>query len=170
SPNGPRYDVDQTPAERHGFANLILLCAVHHRLVDSEVENYPASRLLQMKADHESGAFNISPDSAERAATMMIIAQTAVTANSIGIVNIINTPPAASPMPLPISAGMGFAGVQDILGHMGPMARDTYTFNTSRFSYLRLIPPSSFPAIGGVEVWKTVKDLRLLPMSKRWSG
>src|SRR5581483_748560 len=33
SPNGPRYDVDQTPAERHGFANLILLCAVHHRLV-----------------------------------------------------------------------------------------------------------------------------------------
>jgi hypothetical protein len=181
SPNGPRYDANQAPAERHGFENLLLLCAVHHRVVDTEVGDYPVDRLLKMKADHESGANKISADKAEQAAVMMItMAPIAVTANNIGTVNIITTPPADpppqpailpdTPHPLPISAGMIFAGFPDILNHMGPMARDIYSFNTRRFAYLRLIPPSGFPVIGGVEVWKTVKDLRLLPMSKRWSG
>lgn len=179
-PNGPRYDANQTPAERHSFENLLLLCAVHHRVVDTEVADYSVGRLLKMKADHESSAIKVSADKAERTAVMMIaVVQTAITANNIGTVNIITTPPEPprqptispdAPHALPISAGMIFAGFHDVLTHMGPMARDTYTFNTHRFAYLRLIPPSDFPMIGGVEVWKTVKDLRLLPMSKRWSG
>ena len=32
----PRYDATQAPEERHGYANLILLCPNHHTVIDSD--------------------------------------------------------------------------------------------------------------------------------------
>jgi len=51
---GPRYDPDQTDTERHGYANLVLLCPIHHDVVDSDETSYTIDRLLKLKADHES--------------------------------------------------------------------------------------------------------------------
>lgn len=53
SAGGPRYDPAQTREERHSFDNLILLCPVHHDVIDSDVEAYSVERLLAMKHDHE---------------------------------------------------------------------------------------------------------------------
>ena len=33
---GPRYDPQQTAAERHGYDNLILLCGKHHTVIDDD--------------------------------------------------------------------------------------------------------------------------------------
>lgn len=53
SVGGPRYDAGQAESDRHGFDNLILLCPIHHDVVDSDVEAYSVDRLLSMKHDHE---------------------------------------------------------------------------------------------------------------------
>ena len=52
-PSAPRYDAAQSDEERHGFNNLILLCANHHKVVDDDEESYPVERLQKMKATHE---------------------------------------------------------------------------------------------------------------------
>ncbi len=39
-PKGPRYDAQQTPRDRHGYDNLILLCAIHHTVIDDDEEAY----------------------------------------------------------------------------------------------------------------------------------
>lgn len=53
SPGGPRYDASLPEDERNAFENLILLCGVHHKIIDSDVASYPVERLQEMKAAHE---------------------------------------------------------------------------------------------------------------------
>jgi hypothetical protein len=52
--HGPRYDPNQTDEERHGFDNLILMCPIHHDVIDSDIESYTVERLKGIKAAHES--------------------------------------------------------------------------------------------------------------------
>lgn len=54
SPRGPRYDPTQSDDERHSFANLLLMCPVHHDVIDADEKAYAVSRLEEMKRDHES--------------------------------------------------------------------------------------------------------------------
>jgi len=54
SSGGPRYDADQSDDERHGFANLVLMCPLHHDVIDSEVKTYTVEKLLEIKARHEA--------------------------------------------------------------------------------------------------------------------
>jgi len=54
SPGGPRYDPEQSEEERHGFANLVLMCPLHHDVIDSDVETYTVENLLEIKARHEA--------------------------------------------------------------------------------------------------------------------
>lgn len=58
NPNGPRFDETQTEEERNAFENLILMCKVHHTVIDDDVVSYPVERLIQIKKDHESGNHN----------------------------------------------------------------------------------------------------------------
>lgn len=53
SPGGPRFDKTQNESERHGAANLLLLCARHHKIIDSEPEKYPVSVLEVIKRKRE---------------------------------------------------------------------------------------------------------------------
>lgn len=53
NPKGPRYERNQTDAERHGFNNLILLCSVHHDIVDNEPNRFTAELLREIKEIHE---------------------------------------------------------------------------------------------------------------------
>src|SRR6478609_9392593 len=52
-PNAPRYDSAQNDSERHAFENLILLCPLHHTLIDSDADSYTIERLAQIKNEHE---------------------------------------------------------------------------------------------------------------------
>jgi hypothetical protein len=54
NPSGQRYDPQQTPAQRHSYDNLLLLCANHHTTIDDDPEAYTVQRLVRMKADHEA--------------------------------------------------------------------------------------------------------------------
>lgn len=63
-PLAARYDETQEDSARHGFENLILMCNVHHKIIDDSEEKYPAALILQWKSDHESrkGIVSISDD------------------------------------------------------------------------------------------------------------
>ena len=51
-PRWPRYDPNQTPAERYGYDNMIILCSTHHTVIDDDEEAYTVERLVKMKTDH----------------------------------------------------------------------------------------------------------------------
>lgn len=53
-PTAARYDATQTHEQRQSFDNLILLCNIHHKIVDDDETSYSVDRLRQMKRDHES--------------------------------------------------------------------------------------------------------------------
>jgi hypothetical protein len=53
-PLGPRYDPGQTPEQRHGFENLILMCGSHNKTIDSDATTYTVAALVQIKANHET--------------------------------------------------------------------------------------------------------------------
>jgi hypothetical protein len=39
--------------DRHGYQNLILLCGIHHKLIDGDVGNHPVGRVVDLKQAHE---------------------------------------------------------------------------------------------------------------------
>ena len=58
---GPRYDPKQTNKERHAFENVILMCARHSKVIDSESERYTVELLQEMKTQREcSGSTTLS--------------------------------------------------------------------------------------------------------------
>lgn len=60
---GPRYDSQQTEEQRHGFENLLLLCPIHHDVIDDDPDSYTPGRLITMKAKHESAQVAIAEPS-----------------------------------------------------------------------------------------------------------
>lgn len=53
-PNGPRGDVELSTKLSKDISNIMLLCDVHHRLIDKQdVEGHPVELLKEMKAEHE---------------------------------------------------------------------------------------------------------------------
>ncbi len=53
SPGGPRYSKDKTRKELNDISNLMLLCPIHHKIVDKEVIKYPAGKLQEIKKNRE---------------------------------------------------------------------------------------------------------------------
>jgi hypothetical protein len=56
-PSGPRY----TPFldDYNDYDNFILLCANHHREIDTNVKNYSVEKLKQIKKEHEKSIANL---------------------------------------------------------------------------------------------------------------
>lgn len=52
-PDGPRGESSLTPEERDQYNNLVLMCKIHHKLIDDQPETYPVQLLKEMKAAHE---------------------------------------------------------------------------------------------------------------------
>ncbi|MGG0515262.1 SAVED domain-containing protein [Bacillus pseudomycoides] len=53
-PDGPRGDVQLSPLLNKDISNIMLLCDVHHRLIDKkDVEGHPVKLLKEMKKEHE---------------------------------------------------------------------------------------------------------------------
>src|SRR5688572_20704699 len=61
---GPRFDPGQTSEERHSLQNLVLMCGVHHKIIDADenLSRFSAERLQEIKAKHESLAQGAEPD------------------------------------------------------------------------------------------------------------
>jgi hypothetical protein len=63
---GPRGDETRSPLLADDLSNLMLLCDIHHRLIDKiDVDGHPESLLLKMKKEHEDRIERvtaISPD------------------------------------------------------------------------------------------------------------
>lgn len=55
---GLRYQEGQSSEERHGFENLILMCSIHHKIIDApeNIAQFSAERLRAIKAEHEQRA------------------------------------------------------------------------------------------------------------------
>lgn len=74
-PGAARYDATQTNEQRQGFDNLILLCNIHHKIVDDDEVAYSVDRLKQLKSDHEARAAQspqVDDATAERFVTVVI--------------------------------------------------------------------------------------------------
>ena len=53
SEDGPRGDDPSRPVDIHGIENLMLMCGDCHDEIDKNETLYPASRLIEMKREHE---------------------------------------------------------------------------------------------------------------------
>jgi hypothetical protein len=53
SPDGPRGDASFPVGKRDKYGNLILLCRVHHRIIDEQPNAYTVKRLQELKSEHE---------------------------------------------------------------------------------------------------------------------
>ena len=51
--NGPRGGSQLTQKSRDKYANLILLCNIHHKVIDDQPNTYSVQALKEMKASHE---------------------------------------------------------------------------------------------------------------------
>jgi hypothetical protein len=52
--HGPRTNPAMPEEECNSYANLILLCRNHHKVIDAQEGKYTVERLHQMKAEHEA--------------------------------------------------------------------------------------------------------------------
>ena len=83
-PGGPRYDSSQTEEQRQDFANLLLLCPIHHDVIDDDPEAYTVGRLTKMKADHERSHVAVTePDDVVARQLIAAIENNVVTQGSI---------------------------------------------------------------------------------------
>lgn len=51
--NGPRHDTEFPVDQIDAIDNLILLCKVHHKIIDDQCETYTVGLLLSLKSNHE---------------------------------------------------------------------------------------------------------------------
>lgn len=50
---GPRHNPSFSKDEIDSYKNIILLCKLHHKMIDDQHDTYTSEILLQMKANHE---------------------------------------------------------------------------------------------------------------------
>ena len=84
NPGGPRYDSQQTQAQRHGYENLILLCANHHKVIDDDEESYSVVRLQKMKAEHAKTSISIPKSEHVEQIAKVLIDQSIASQNQTG--------------------------------------------------------------------------------------
>ncbi len=53
NPGSARYDPAQTEDDRQSFGNLILMCPIHHDVIDADAAAYTVEVLIKRKAEHE---------------------------------------------------------------------------------------------------------------------
>lgn len=71
-PTGPRGDPVRSPLLSNDVNNLMLLCHVHHKLIDVDaVDQHPEERLLAMKANHEQRVETVTAIDDDRASHVL---------------------------------------------------------------------------------------------------
>lgn len=57
---GPRYDPALNEEQLHSFANLLLLCGVHHKLIDGPKSTFTVAQVVSVKEEHEAAAQTVT--------------------------------------------------------------------------------------------------------------
>lgn len=83
SPSGPRFDRDQTDEQRHSFENLMLICPLHHQIIDTDLVSYTVERLSRMKSEHESQSENVGDVADDLVQQLINISDVRVSGGSI---------------------------------------------------------------------------------------
>jgi hypothetical protein len=52
--DGPRGLSELTPEQRDKYDNLILLCSIHHKIIDDQEHEYTVDKLKEFKTNHET--------------------------------------------------------------------------------------------------------------------
>jgi hypothetical protein len=124
SPNGPRYDASQTPEERDGFDNLLLMCGAHNKIVDDPLTRaaFTVEILTGYKREHEAKSKNsvVKEDVLKRFAEMIFALQ-----------------PQSAPVPSLVAVVESFMVKAD-----NDMAIDYYDFRVMLHNNGPTIPPS----------------------------
>ena len=81
----PRYDAAQSAEERHGYNNVILMCGVHHDVIDKDEKSYTVERLHEIKGAHLKRAASLSDEEAERGALLLFSTRVMSVSQSGGI-------------------------------------------------------------------------------------
>jgi hypothetical protein len=82
SRGGPRFDPNLNEEALDAFENLILLCTVHHRVVDDKPNTYTVELLGEMKDIHNrEGDIELSPEAALMAQKLFEHSQVAINAS-----------------------------------------------------------------------------------------
>jgi hypothetical protein len=176
SPNGPRHDIKQTAAQRHGYDNLILLCAIHHAVIDDDPEAYTVARLAKMKADHEKTAGTIPDSEAANCAQLLLSVNQSggIAAHTINAqtINIHAPPSAATPSrnAVPDAAGMMFFRAGAILASAGFPGEQDFVFEGKRAIYLRVFAPGNHSAVGLARLQEIFRGQKPCPMSLTLGG
>jgi SMODS-associated and fused to various effectors sensor domain len=72
SEKGPRGDKIRSPQLAQDINNLMLMCPIHHKLIDVDhVDDYPEDVLLAMKQEHETRIEIVTDMDADRAAHVL---------------------------------------------------------------------------------------------------
>lgn len=72
TPDGPRGDPVRSALLSNDISNLMLLCHIHHKLIDvDDVDGHPEERLLAMKSAHEDRIETVTGIDADRASHVM---------------------------------------------------------------------------------------------------
>jgi len=128
-PCGQRYNPNQTDEERRAPSNLLFLCHQHHKVTD-DVEQYPVSRLQEVKREHEAlpeVVFN---------SELLLKRLDEVLAEQAAIRNILR----ASPQPDPVNGSFPIVG-PELEESWTPQEGRSYKTNTGPntwFKYLML--------------------------------
>lgn len=156
SPDGPRFEAVQTDEERHGFDNLILLCPIHHQVVDDDPEAYSYERLQKMKSTHEAAQPNTGTLSDAAANTLINNIQGNTVANGSIIVN---------------QNQMGGQVAHSITNN-GPQPRQfTQAAANQLIANLKKLPPETitlFCLMGDTEGYQLVMNLKSVLESAGW--
>jgi hypothetical protein len=70
-PGSPRYDATQSDEDRHGYDNLILMCGVHHDVIDMDEKSYTVERLHEIKTAHTDRAAKLPDEETQRGALIL---------------------------------------------------------------------------------------------------
>jgi hypothetical protein len=87
-PTSKRYDSSQPEEERQGFDNLILMCPVHHDVVDADDVTFTEDVLRVLKVEHEAKYRDQSPPSTR--AEELFLANVVVQVSDISIILLAN--------------------------------------------------------------------------------
>lgn len=85
STGGPRFNPAQTDEDRHAIENLVVMCRVHHKVIDENISVYSAENLREIKRHHEDEAMclGVNPEAPESVIRALMLSATTYESGSV---------------------------------------------------------------------------------------
>lgn len=85
STRGPRFNPAQTDEDRHAIENIVVMCRVHHKVIDENISVYSAENLREIKRHHEDEAMRlgVNPEAPESVIRALMLSATTYESGSV---------------------------------------------------------------------------------------